>query len=213
MIIHSSKSLDRLLRICKEYGVITIADEVMTGFGRTGTLFACENLKETPDIICLSKGITGGFLPLGATACKEFIYQAFHSNDKQKAFFHGHSYSGNPLSCASALASLDLLLASSCKKQRKMIGDAHANFVKQWKDHPKLQRCESLGTILVLEYKDKNCGYFSSLSEALYRFFINRNILLRPLGNVIYVLPPYCISDKQLFLIYNAIALTLEGDL
>ncbi|MDN3508793.1 MAG: adenosylmethionine--8-amino-7-oxononanoate transaminase [Candidatus Neptunochlamydia sp.] len=213
MVIHSSKALNHLLKICREHEVITIADEVMTGFGRTETLFACDNLEEKPDIICLSKGITGGFLPLGATACKERIYQAFHSKDKHRALLHGHSYTANPLACASACASLDLLQAAACEKQRKRIASAHINFVKRWKDHPKLKRCESIGTILALEYKDKNCTYFSTLSDSLYQFFIERKILLRPLGNVLYVLPPYCISKDELTLIYNAIALTFEGDL
>ena len=213
MVIHSAKVLNHLLKICREYEVVTIADEVMTGFGRTGPLFASERLEEKPDIICLSKGITGGFLPLGATACKENIYETFHSDDKHKALLHGHSYTGNPLACASALASLDLLQASSCEKQREMIERAHINFVTQWKGHPKLKRCESLGTILALEYTDKNCTYFSSLSDFLYQFFINRKIILRPLGNVLYVLPPYCISKDELTLIYDTIALTLEGDI
>jgi len=213
MVIHCSKALNHLLKICKDHQVITIADEVMTGFGRTGTLFACERLEEKPDIICLSKGITGGFLPLGATACIEEIYQAFHSENKHKALLHGHSYTANPLACASACASLDLTQSLACEKQRTMIANAHTTFVKKWKHHPKLKRCESLGTILSLEYRDKNGTYFSTLSHSLYHFFIERHILLRPLGNVLYVLPPYCISKDELTLIYNTIALTLEGDL
>lgn len=212
MVIHSAEALDHLLKICQEYDVVTIADEVMTGFGRTGTLFASDQLKNKPDILSLSKGITGGFLPMGVTACREEIYHAFHSKDKHKALLHGHSYTANPLSCASALASLDLLQTSFSKNQREMIEKSHQNFVKLWKEHPKLRRCESLGTILALEYKDENSTYFSSLRDCLYPFFIERNILLRPLGNVLYVLPPYCISKEELTLIYNTIALTLEGD-
>lgn len=212
MVIHCAKTLGYLLKLCREHEVITIADEVMTGFGRTGTLFACETLEEQPDIVCLSKGITGGFLPLGATACTEEIYRAFHSEEKEKAFLHGHSYTANPISCASALASLDLLLDQDCEKQRTMITSSHADFVKQWKNHPKLKRCESLGTILALEYRDDNCTYFSTLSDDLYQFFIKQKILLRPLGNVLYVLPPYCITQEELTLIYDTIRLTLEGD-
>ena len=212
MVIHCAKTLGYLLKLCREHEVITIADEVMTGFGRTGTLFACETLEEQPDIVCLSKGITGGFLPLGATACTEEIYRAFHSEEKEKAFLHGHSYTANPISCASALASLDLLLTEDCEKQRTMITTSHADFVKQWKNHPKLNRCESLGTILALEYRDDNCTYFSTLSDDLYQFFIKQKILLRPLGNVLYVLPPYCITQEELTLIYETIRLTLEGD-
>lgn len=210
MVVHCPKTLSHLLRICREHEIITIADEVMTGFGRTGSLFASEILDVQPDILCLSKGITGGFLPLGATACTEEIYQAFHSEEKQKAFLHGHSYTANPISCASALASLDLLLAQECTKQRTMISRSHADFVKQWKNHPRLTRCESLGTILAIEYKDGNSTYFSTLSNELYHFFINQKILLRPLGNVLYVLPPYCITQEELTLIYDTIALTFE---
>lgn len=213
MVIHSSKALNHLLKVCREHEIITIADEVMTGFGRTGTLFACERLEEQPDIICLSKGITGGFLPLGATACTEEIYRAFHSEAKHKAFLHGHSYTANPLACASALANLDLLKTPNCEKQRAMIANSHTAFVKQWKDHPRLKRCESLGTILALEFRDETGTYFSSLSDSLYQFFIERKILLRPLGNVLYVLPPYCISKAELTLIYDTITLTLEGDI
>ncbi len=213
MVFHSAKALNNLLKICRENEVITIADEVMTGFGRTGTFFAGDQLQEKPDIICLSKGITGGFLPLGTTACREEIYEAFYSEDKHKALLHGHSYTANPLACVSALASLDLLQTLSCENQRDMIAKAHDKFAKEWGGHPNLKRCESLGTILVLEYRDKCSSYFSSLRDFLYQFFIDRKIILRPLGNVLYVLPPYCIKKKELNYIYTTIASTLEGKL
>ena len=152
MRIYPKEGLNALLKLCREKGVLTIADEVMTGFGRTGPLFACEVLTEEPDMICLSKGLTGGFLPLGATACKEYIFEVFLSTDLSRAFLHGHSYTGNPLACTSALASLDLLEKISCSLQRKMIETSHKAFCLKWKDHPKLLRCEYLGTILALEY-------------------------------------------------------------
>lgn len=211
MLMHSPKVLNELLKICHEHNIITIADEVMTGFGRTGPLFACAHIQEAPDIICLSKGISGGFLPLGATACTEEIYQSFHSVEKQKALLHGHSYTANPLACSSALASLDLLEDKHCALQRQMIANTHSHFVKQWKNHPRLKRCESLGTILALEYQDADHTYFSSLSDALYSFFINRKIILRPLGNVLYILPPYCITHAELTSIYDIIISTFEG--
>ncbi|MCK4934465.1 MAG: adenosylmethionine--8-amino-7-oxononanoate transaminase, partial [Simkaniaceae bacterium] len=210
MKIYEAKYLDQLLSLCKKLQVLTIADEVMTGFGRTGSLFACDHLLEKPDIICLSKGITGGFLPLGATACSMNIYEAFLSDEKQKAFLHGHSYSGNPIACSAALASLDLLQDANCFMQRLMIEKAHQVFCKNKKNHPKLLRCESLGTILAVEYKTENPNYFSKLGRELYSFFLSKKILLRPLGNVLYVMPPYCVSKNDLENIYTAITQALE---
>jgi adenosylmethionine-8-amino-7-oxononanoate aminotransferase len=213
MIIYPVEGLKSLVQRCEQYNVLTIADEVMTGFGRTGTLFACEKLEERLDFICLSKGLTGGFLPLGVTACSEKIFNAFLGEDLHQAFLHGHSYTANPLSCSSALASLDLLLEETCALQREMIAASHKAFCQRWEAHPKLKRCESLGTILVLEYQAESSSYFQPTREALYHFFLSRGLLLRPLGNVLYVLPPYCIQEKELQFIYDQITLTLEGAL
>lgn len=150
-------------------------------------------------------------MPLGATACTEKIFNAFLGNHLKEAFLHGHSYTGNPLACSCALASLDLLLEESCFRQRKMIADSHQKFCQKWRSHPKLKRCESLGTILALEYKTESSSYFQSIRDSLYDFFLSKNILLRPLGNVVYVLPPYCIAVEELTYIYEQIILTLEG--
>lgn len=210
MIMYPAASLDMILKICKDHHVLTIADEVMTGFGRTGPLFACAHLNEMPDIICLSKGLTGGFLPLSATACTEKIYEAFLGDHLHQALLHGHTYTGNPLACASALASLDLLLEDECGKKRDMIAACHRSFCEKWKYHPKLKRCESLGTILALEYQsDGTAAYFQPIRDRLYRFFLDRGILLRPLGNVLYVMPPYCIKKDELQWIYDHIIITL----
>ena len=214
MIIYSAKALDALLKLCRQHSVITIADEVMTGFGRLNTLFACEEIQETPDIICLSKGLTGGFLPLGVTACKEFIFSGFLSDALDKALLHGHSYTANPIACAAANASLDLLLQTSCFSKREMIAKSHRTFCQRWKGHEKLKRCESEGTILVLEYhSNEAASYFHPLSAHLYRFFLEQKILLRPIGNVLYVLPPYCMQEDELQQIYEQIIFTLEGSL
>ncbi len=213
MIIYSASGLNSLIECCQKHEVLTIADEVMTGFGRTGTLFACEQIHEKPDLICLSKGLTGGFLPLGATACNDKIFNAFLGEHLNQAFLHGHSYTANPLACSSALASLDLLLEKTCFQQREMIEACHKVFCERWHSHHKLKRCETLGTILALEYKTKNSSYFQSIRDPLYDFFLARGILLRPLGNVLYILPPYCIKKEELQLIYEYIILTLEGDL
>lgn len=209
MVIYSAEVLEGFMRLCRKYNVITIADEVMTGFGRTGTLFATEQITTPPDIICLSKGITGGFLPLGATACTKEIYNAFLSDHWQQAFLHGHSYTGNPLACSAGVASLDLLLSQECVQQRTMIAASHEAFASKFAGHPRLQRCESLGTILVLEFITTSSSYFQSLRDRLYAYFLDRGILLRPLGNVLYVMPPYCITEEELTYIYDAIAISL----
>lgn len=213
MIMYSGSGLNALVECCRRHEVPVIADEVMTGFGRTGTLFACEQIAAEPDIICLSKGLTGGFLPLGATACSDMIYEAFLGDNLRQAFLHGHSYTGNPLACTSALASLDLLTEEACFLQRKMIESCHKAFAERLKWHPKLVRCESLGTILAVEYKADSTSYFQPIRDRLYDFFLSKGILLRPLGNVLYILPPYCILEEELDYIYSRIMLTLEGRL
>lgn len=213
MLIYPPEALDVLLNLCHDHGVLTIADEVMTGFGRTGSLFACENLHEKVDIICLSKGITGGFLPLGVTACTQAIYEAFLGEQLEKAFLHGHSYSANPLACAAALGNLDLLLQEECSLQRHQIEQSHQKFCRQWAGHPRLKRCEVQGTILVIEYLvNEGTTYFQAIRDELYHFFLDHHILLRPLGNVVYVLPPYCIQEEQLQAIYKRLVQTFTGN-
>lgn len=206
---YSRSALNNALQLCSEHGVPTIADEVMTGFGRIGPLFACDALEHQPDLLCLSKGITGGFLPLGATLCKQKIYESFLSSSPAKAFLHGHSYTANPIGCAAALASLELLLKPECEAQREMIAALHQKFCAQYQSHPALVRCESLGTILILEYKG-NPGYFNPLKERLSSYFLSQKILIRPLGNVVYVMPPYCITEQELDYIYSHLALSLS---
>lgn len=210
MKIYPAAGLDALLKLCREHAVLTIADEVMTGFGRTGSLFACCALSEKPDMICLAKGLTGGFLPLGATACTESIFNAFISNDQSRMFLHGHSYTANPLACTSAIASLDLLEKETCTIQRQMITNSHVQFSSQLKGHKRIKRAESLGTILAIEYQSESASsYFHPLRDLLYQFFLDRAVLLRPLGNVVYVMPPYCINHEELQHIYHQIVLTL----
>lgn len=212
MKVYSRESLHAVLRCCQRYDVLTIADEVMTGFGRTGSLFACDGMDLGPDILCLSKGITGGFLPLGVTACKQGIFDAFLGDHLSTAFLHGHSYTGNPLACVSALASLDLLLDTHCTRQRAMIAQSHGQFCQQWTHHPKLLRCESVGTVLILEYQVDQSSYFQPIRDVLYQFFLERGMLLRPLGNVLYLMPPYCVTQKELHWIYETIAETLHNE-
>jgi len=209
MVMHTPEGLEQLMLECKKHNVLTIADEVMTGFGRTGTLFACNQLQTPPDILCLSKGITGGALPLSLTICNEAIYERFLSSERQKALLHSHTFTGNPLGCAAGLASLDLLLTPECDQKRKDIETSHKNFKKnhatRWK------RCEVLGTILALEYFTKiTTGYFNPIRDTLSRFFLDKKIVIRPFGDTVHVIPPYCISQEDLNTIYSVLMESLE---
>jgi adenosylmethionine-8-amino-7-oxononanoate aminotransferase len=205
------QTLAKMILACQAQGIMTIADEVMTGFGRTGPLFACSTLNISPDLICLSKGITGGFLPLGATVTKEHLFNAFLSSDPSRAFLHGHSYTANPLACAAANATLDLLLQPACETARAMIESEHRQFQKTWGEHPKLARCDVLGTILAMEYKTAHGSYDHPLKHQLACFFREEQILIRPLGNILYLLPPYCITRAELGKIYSTIITTLKA--
>ncbi len=206
MLMYSAAHLQQLIDLCRKYNCLTIADEVMTGFGRTGKFFAIDHLERTPDIVCMSKGITGGFFPLGATACRQFIFDAFISSDKMKTFFHGHSYTGNPVTCAAAFASLDLTESEQVQVRISSIANSHGQFANEMRQYPSIENIRHTGTILAFDIKtNENTGYLNSSAEPLAEFFIKRNIILRPLGNVLYVLPPYCITDAELHEIYAAI--------
>ncbi len=205
MRMYTSTVLDKLIEIARAHQVICIADEVMTGFGRTGKNFASDHLTQTPDIFCLSKGITGGFLPMGVTAVSTEIVSGFDSKDPSKTFFHGHSYTANPLACAAAVESLKILVRQSCKDQIRMIEGSHQEFVAGLGTFEKVNEVRSFGTILRVELKVEDPGYVSEMKEKIYDFFISRNLLLRPLGNVIYVLPPYVIKKEELKKVYAVI--------
>lgn len=206
MKFYSSELLDSLLEIAKRNRVITIADEVFTGFGRTGKLFASDYLRHKPDIIALSKGITGGALPLGATSCSEEILEPFKSDSMNKVFFHGHSYTANPIACAAANASFELLMAPACQHSIKHIADMHKKFVDEITAVPALKAARALGTVLTLEFKTReSSSYFNNLRDHIYDYFMERDILLRPLGNVLYLLPPYVITKKELNGLYSEI--------
>lgn len=206
MVMYDAQILDQLIAMCNAKKVITIADEVMTGFGRTGKFFASDHLKNKPDIICMSKGITGGVMPLGVTACTQFIYDAFLSDDKMKTFFHGHSYTANPTACSAALASMDLFDQPETFRNIRRIESQHEDFLNKIKSHAALLEVRQLGTILAFEIKTKeHTHYLNSLAEYISTFFLERGIILRPLGNIVYVLPPYCTSNNDLQYIYEAI--------
>jgi adenosylmethionine---8-amino-7-oxononanoate aminotransferase len=205
MRIYSAQTLAHLLLVAKENQVLCIADEVFTGFYRTGKCFATEHTGLQPDIMTISKGITGGTLPLGVTACSQEVYRAFESNQLAKTFLHGHSYTANPLACAAASASYDLLFSEDCQRQLKTISNLHAHFTKRLALHPKISSAQSLGTILSIELKTETNGYENSLRSIIYDYFLAKDILLRPLGNVIYMVPPYVIREEELNKLYDAI--------
>lgn len=206
MRMYSAELLDRLLHIAQKYEIICIADEVMTGFGRTGRLFASDYCMHKPDIICLSKGLTGGSMALGATACTERIVSAFRQEDLEKTFFHGHSFTANPMACAAANASLDLLLQPSCMAQITNIARQHLNFEEHIRHHPAVRQVRSIGTILAIEvHSQQQTHYFNEARHFLYEYFLSRGALLRPLGNVLYVMPPYVIQTDELAWVYALI--------
>jgi len=211
MVMHSIDGLERLIQECQNNEIICIADEVMTGFGRTGKFFASDHLSLNPDIICMSKGITGGTMALGATSCSSEIYDEFLSDDKSRTLYHGHSYTGNPVACAAANASMDLFDEHATWDNITRISERHQEFAIKLKTYANVQNIRQTGTILAFELKTgEDTSYFNSIRDQLYDFFIERRILLRPLGNVLYILPPFCISDDELQLVYQAIQDLLE---
>ena len=206
MVMYQPNILDQMLKYCKENNIITISDEVSTGFGRTGKFFAANYLNNKPDIICMSKGLTGGVMALGATSVVDKIYDAFLSDDKSKMLLHGHSYTGNPFACTAALASLEIMNRKSVWKNINNIHTSHLKFIEKNKNNNQIQNIRSLGVVLAITIKsDDKKTYFNYLRDNIYNFFIERKIILRPLGNVIYIMPPYIISSAELELIYTAI--------
>jgi len=197
--------MQELEKIIRQAGLLLIYDEVMTGFGRTGDWFACRKTNTQPDIICLSKGLTGGFLPLALTITTDEVYQSFYSDDLQKAFFHSHSYMGNPLACAAANASMKLLERNS--ESFLEMEQMHRQFSKLWlADIDYLEKHRTCGTIAALDVITNDTGhYFNSISLTMRQKFLELGFLMRPLGNTIYLMPPYCISADELESAYRAI--------
>lgn len=210
MRMYKPETLNKLIQICKEAGVLCIADEVMTGFGRTGTTFAVNQIEAQPDFICMSKGLSGGTLPLSLTTCTNEIYNAFLGDNLQQAFLHGHSFTGNPIGCSAAIASLDLLEKKECQMAIKNIAKSHETFTNTIKSLEIIKDIRQTGTILAIELKSDSSGYASSVRQQLYQDFLSQGVLLRPLGNVIYILPPYCIKEKELKKVYKVIEAKLK---
>lgn len=211
MIMYKAEYLDALIEICKKNQVFTIADEVMTGFGKTGKTFACEHLKNQPDMMCLSKALTGGTIPMAVTTFSQEIFNGFLDDDVNKALFHGHTFTGNPTGCAAALTAISILERPQIQTAIAAINAKHLIFQNKITQHPKVKTTRVLGVIFALEVKtETTASYYGNLRNKLYHFFIDNGVILRPVGNIIYVLPPYVIADSQLEKIYHTIEQALE---
>ncbi len=205
MITHPVEFLQKVRALCTRYNVLLIADEVLTGFGRTGKMFACDLAGVVPDLMCLSKGLTGGFLAMGVTLCTDQVQAAFHSEDRMNTFYHGHSYTGNALACAAANASLQIFEDEPVFDRIATIARINAERLAQLRGLHQVGEARQIGTIGAIELRAEDAGYLSSMRPKLYQFFLERGVLLRPLGNVVYVLPPYVISPDELHRVYDVI--------
>jgi adenosylmethionine-8-amino-7-oxononanoate aminotransferase len=211
MRMYRPEFLEALSSLAKEHGVLLIFDEIMTGWGRTGKLFAHNYIKTVPDIVCLSKGLTAGVMPLGLTVATEEIYEAFLAPEKTKALLHGHSYTGNPLACALACANLDLVEKPDFQQAIDRISKKHEGFIAELKNRFPQHTYRFLGTIAVVEIVEgENATYFSSLRDRAYDYFLSKFLLIRPLGNVVFLNPPYCTTDEELDEMYAGITGFLE---
>ena len=208
MKFHDADGLNEILKICREHEIILVADEVMTGFGKTGSHFASDHIEIEPDVVCMSKALTAGLLPMGLTSCSLKIYNAFYSDDIGKGLFHGHTYTANPLACTAALAALKLLNSESIQRNINWISRSHEEFIQKINPHPKVKNSRSMGVIMAFEL-DIETDRYGNLRNRLFQFFMEQGIFLRPLGNTIYILPPYVISEEELSRIYEVIELSL----
>ncbi|MFI0429876.1 adenosylmethionine--8-amino-7-oxononanoate transaminase [Mariniflexile sp. HMF6888] len=204
MKMHNSNGLNDILKFCKANNIITVADEVMTGFGKTGKHFASLHIETKPDVMCLSKAITGGLLPMAITSCSQEIYDAFYSDDISKGLFHGHTYSANPLACTAALASVELLQSTEMQNNIQRVIASHEAFNEHIKNHPKVKATRQTGVIFALDLNVEMARY-GNLRDKLFKFFMDNGVFLRPLGNTIYIQAPYIITKKQLEKVYKTI--------
>ncbi|HXG70232.1 MAG TPA: adenosylmethionine--8-amino-7-oxononanoate transaminase [Gemmatimonadaceae bacterium] len=206
MLIYSPDILAAMREICAAHGVLFIADEVMTAWGRTGSLLACEQAAVTPDILCLSKGLTGGAIPLAATMANEAIYEAHLSHDRARMFYHSSSYTANPIACAAANANLAIWREEPVLARVADLALRQAARLDAVRSLPGIHNARAIGTITALELGDRTGAYLSQVGPRLLSMFRESNLLLRPLGNTVYAMPPYCIDDEDLDHIYETIA-------
>lgn len=205
MKMYSPEVLGELARIARDHGTLVIADEVMTGWGRTGTLFAIDQTDIVPDILCLSKGITGGALPLAATLCSAEIFAAHLSTDRRRTFFHSSSYTANPIACAAALANFKVWEAEPVAERIESLERMQREGLSRFRADPRFANVRQAGTIAALDVAVATPGYLSDVGPRLRSLFRERGVLIRPLGNVIYLMPPYCTSAGDLDRAYQAI--------
>ena len=210
MIVHPEEFLPIVRALCSKHDVLLIADEVLTGFGRTGRMFATEAAGIVPDLMCLSKGLTGGFLPMGATVVTEKVAEAFSGSNPDRAFWHGHSYTGNPLAAAAGVASLEIFRKEPVFERIGAISSVHAERLPKFAKMEQVGDTRHVGTMGAIELRAADAGYLSAVRPRLYAFFLERNILLRPLGNVIYMLPPYCAKVEEMHRAYDTIEEAIE---
>lgn len=203
MLFYEPALLAEMRAICTRHDVLFIADEVMTGWGRTGTLLACDQAAITPDILCLSKGLTGGAVPLAVTLATSAIFEAHRSDDRSRMFFHSSSYTANPIACAAALANLDIWCDEPVAERIATLAERQQ---KRLEALPPIARnARRKGTIVAFEWGPDHAAYLAAIGPKLLAFFRDRDLLLRPLGNTVYVMPPYCIGEDDLDRIYGAI--------
>jgi adenosylmethionine-8-amino-7-oxononanoate aminotransferase len=206
MLMYPAHVLRRIYETTKKHGALFIADEVMTGFGRTGTAFACEQACVTPDILCVAKGLTGGVIPLAATLATRAIFDAHYSTDRAKTFFHSSSYTANPIACAAASANLDIWLNEPVMARIDTLARLHSERLKALAEDARFTNLRQTGTITAVDVQVSDAGYLAGIGPKLYEHFIAAGVLLRPLGNTVYVMPPYCTTATDLDQVYAAIA-------
>jgi adenosylmethionine---8-amino-7-oxononanoate aminotransferase len=209
MLMYDKALLQDIAALCQQHEIPLIADEVMTGWGRTGTLLACEQADIVPDILCLSKGLTGGFLPLAVTLCRQEIYDAFYQPDRRKMFFHSSSYTANPLACAAAVANLEIWQEESVRARIAALSNWQAAQLRDLENHPDLTNLRQTGTITAFDLITSGEGYFVEIGPRILRECLAKNILIRPLGNTIYLMPPYCITEDELAEAYATLRFVL----
>jgi adenosylmethionine-8-amino-7-oxononanoate aminotransferase len=205
MHMYSAQVLASLHRICAAHGVLFIADEVMTGWGRTGSRFACEQAGITPDIVCYSKGLTGGSLPLAVTVCRHEIFDAHYSHDRRRTFFHSSSFTANPIACAAALANMEIWEREPVMQRIGALAAQQRLQLDRFRDDRRFENVRQTGTITAMDFKTSDPGYLAQIGPQLRARFRAAGLLLRPLGNTVYVMPPYCVTADDLGVIYDAI--------
>ncbi len=209
MKMHDAEGLDAILSFCKENNIVTVADEVMTGFGKTGQYFASLHMENQPDVMCLSKALTGGLLPMSLTTCSQEIYDAFYCDDIGKGLFHGHTYSANPLACTAAIAGIELLQSEEMQANIQRIIASHKEFDIRIKSHPKVKSTRQTGVIYALDLNIEMERY-GNLRDKLFKLFMDSGVFLRPLGSTIYIQAPYVVTSEELDKIYGAIEMVLD---